>query len=128
MRLIKDRMDRDMGLNEVEDEHHETVVICARHTAGASCTRPLYQAYRYQRDIEFEQFESEGMEVIEHDPSLPIKQGFTASLGLGERLTVTWTETIGGYDKTGNMWESNGWALAAGEYELSKLLGLPDAP
>lgn len=124
MRMHKDRSDRDMGLNEIEDEHHAVVVVCARHDGGAACTRPLYEAYRYRREVEFEDFDDES---IEHDPALPINSGFRATLSLGEKLVVAWVETSGGYDKRGEAWESHGWVLGAGEYELATLLGLPGA-
>lgn len=127
MRFSKARLDRDMGLNEVETEDYEGMVICARHQTGAYCTRALLTSYKYLREVEFPEADAEiAGEEIEHE-GLPIEFGFVSSVELRDaKLIVTRTEVTGGFDRDGELWGAFGWILPAGEHLLVELLGLPD--
>ncbi len=57
----KDRMDRDMGINEIEGEHWIGHVFCAREGAKARCTRPVVVDYGYDREVEFPDEDEPGM-------------------------------------------------------------------
>jgi hypothetical protein len=130
MRVKKDRFDRDMGLNEIESEDHEALIVCARHETGAYCTRPLITAYSLGREVEFPGQDAEiaGAE-LEH-PGLPFEVGFEASVEFVEgKLIVKWTKVTDGFNPSGegDVWSTaNGRILFAGEHSLATLLGLPN--
>lgn len=128
MRMSKSRLDRDMGLNEVETEDHEALVICARHETGAYCTRALITAYTLKREVEFEGDDAELVgEEIEHE-GLPFEQGFAANVQFVDgKLVVEWARTTGGFelDVHGERWSTTGRIVPAGEHLLATLLGLP---
>jgi tetratricopeptide (TPR) repeat protein len=126
MRVEKSRMDRDMGLNEIESEDYKAMIICARHETGAYCARPLITAYSRSREVEF-LGEDEQMfgEPIEHT-GLPFAIGFEASVEFVEgKLIVKWTTVTGAFEVERDVWSAIGRPLTAGEHDLATLLGLP---
>ncbi|MFO7565384.1 MAG: tetratricopeptide repeat protein [Enhygromyxa sp.] len=129
LRLSKSRLDRDMGLNEIETEDYEALVVCARHETGASCTRPLITTYSYRREVEFEGEDAELLgEEIEHE-GLPFERGFTARVELADgKLSAEWTQVTGGFavENDGELWSAIGRVVPAGEHRLGALLGLSD--
>lgn len=121
IRAVKGRVDSDMGLNEVEVEDLGFVLICDRDGAKATCTRPLYEAFGYSRDILFEDEEGEFAD-IDHE-GLPIDVGFDATISFVDgHAEVARTSTRGGYDTVGA--EGVGWVLAPGRHPLRELLGV----
>ncbi|GEM_PF-3129413 len=123
MHFTKTRVDRDMGLNEIEIEEFASLVVCTRDGGSASCTRALLESSGYTREIEFEGEDVDDIDE-EHTEGLPISEGFDASFEFsGGVLTVHRTETRGGYDRVGAV-EEGGWVLADGTYPLAQLLGL----
>ena len=126
MHIAKSRIDRDMGLNEIEMEDHSAIVVCARDELGAYCTRALIESYGYRREIDFEEEEANG--DFDHE-GLPSNTGLHLTFDFVDgALVVTWTDTQGGYDHVGRHGAATGWVLAAGRYPLAQLLGLPAAP
>jgi len=123
--VAKSRIDRDMGLNEIESEDHRAMVICTRDATGASCTLPLITEYRYRREVEFpDEDELELMgEVLDHE-GLPIELGFRAEIEVADgKLVVIWTDVKGGGDPGGELDSLLGQAVPAGEHSLGELLG-----
>jgi tetratricopeptide (TPR) repeat protein len=129
MRVTKSRFDRDMGLNEIESEGYEAMIICARHETGAYCARPLITEYSLSREVEFPGEDEEIVgEAIEHE-GLPFAVGFEASVEFVEgKLVVKWTTVTGDFEVEGdgNMWSAIGRVLPAGDHALAPLLGLPE--
>ncbi|NVB37079.1 hypothetical protein G6O69_04505 [Pseudenhygromyxa sp. WMMC2535] len=80
LRLSKARTDSDMGLNEVEDERTESLLICGRFPEGAACTRPVIHRFRYARTILFEDMEDEA--EFNHEGSLG-EAHYEATIELG---------------------------------------------
>jgi tetratricopeptide (TPR) repeat protein len=122
--VSKSRIDRDMGLNEIETEDHRAMVICTRHATGAACTLPLVTEYMYLREVEFpDEDEAELLgEVLDHE-GLPIERGFRADFEFTDdgKLLVTWTE-VKGYEPDGELLIL-GQVVPAGEHSLGDLLG-----
>jgi tetratricopeptide (TPR) repeat protein len=125
MKFAKSRMDRDMGLNEIESEDYEGMVICARFETGAYCTHTLLSSYEYVREVEFPgQDEEIAGGAIEHE-GLPIEMGFEASFAFRDgKLVVNRTKVSGGFDRE-EVWGTIARILPPGEHPLAALLGLP---
>ncbi len=124
MKFKKMRTDSDMGVNEIEGEDFEALVICARHGTGAYCTDTLLTAYSFSRDILFEGEDAEmSDEPIEH--TLVPKTGFRAEVEFDDgKLIVTWAEVHNNFDRQGELWGAFAWVLPAGEHLLTQLLGM----
>jgi tetratricopeptide (TPR) repeat protein len=129
MHVAKNRIDRDMGLNEIEFEDHAAIIVCARDELGAYCTRALIESYGYGREVDFEE-EAGNSEFGDNDhEGLPSRTGLHVKFDFVDgALVVTWTDTQGGYDHVGRHGVATGWVLAAGQYPLAQLLGLATAP
>jgi tetratricopeptide (TPR) repeat protein len=126
MKFDKQRVDRDMGVNEIETEDTRATVICSREASGAHCSKALVTHYHYLRELDFPDEDTIDGQPIDHD-GLPSEEGFTATLELREgKLVVTRTETKGGFDRLGDVAGAFGWVLPAGEHLLAQILGLPD--
>jgi tetratricopeptide (TPR) repeat protein len=112
--LSKSRMDRDMGINEVEDESSKTVVVCAVLEGKPRCTEPLVRSHSYTREIEFEDED----EAIEHTEGLPIRSIYEAAIEFDDVGKVS-VRSEGKADEEGFF---DGRRLAPGEYSLLDLL------
>ena len=76
----KSRSDRDMGINETEEELWETRVVCTRDLGTTACSRPLVETYLYERDTEFEDEDVAEGDPIEHTEGLPIESHYRTKL------------------------------------------------
>ena len=126
LKFTKSRIDRDMGLNEIESEDYAGTVICARHETGAYCTDALLSGFSYVREIDFDgQDEEISGGAIEHD--LTPLTGFESTFEYRDgKLIVTRTKTMNDFNPDGVSLGGISRVLAAGEYPLAKLLGLPE--
>lgn len=125
IKYSKRRHDSDMGVNEIEEESYDAMVVCARDQTGAYCSWALLTAYEYSRGILFEG-EDQAMsdEPIEHE--LVPATGFTAKVEFVDgKLVVAWTEVKNGFDRESELWGTVAWILPPGEHPLTQLLGMP---
>jgi hypothetical protein len=115
----KDRMDRDMGVNEVEDEHWVGHMFCVREGDRAHCSRPVISDHGYSREVEFPDDDEPG---LTHE-GLPTSSRYSDGLVWADgMLTVTpgERENMTEVDDGG----TPGRSLPAGEHSLRDLMGL----
>jgi len=115
----KSRVDRDMGLNEIEGESWTGHVFCAREGNKVRCTQPLINDYSYLREVDFPGEDEPGMT---HE-GLPSSSSYAdiASWSAGT-LTIEADERKG--MKTLDDVVVLGEALSPGEHSLRALMGL----
>lgn len=115
----KDRVDRDMGVNEIEDEYWVGHTFCVRQGDRAHCTQPVISDHGYSREVEFPDQDEPG---TTHD-GLPTASRYSDELTWADgTLTVTPGERKGmtEVDEGG----TPGRSLPAGKHALRDLMGL----
>jgi tetratricopeptide (TPR) repeat protein len=118
----KSRSDRDMGINEIEEEQWRTRVVCTRDLGTTACTRPLVETYHYARDSEFEDEDVAEDEPIEHTDDLPIESHYRTELRFsGGHVEVGAVDASKGVEVTGEETVSP-LRLPAGRHDLRAML------
>ena len=87
LRTTTSRNDSDLGINEVESEEREDVVVCVRAAAGALPTCPLAATLRtsYERDVLMDDLSPEEQAELARyrAAGLPIRSATKVSLEIG---------------------------------------------